>query len=106
MANALKELSSSLREAVRRAGAYTVGLEHEPYAVSGVLIGGDKVLSASHLVPDEGIVVIMPDGKKIEAKVGGRDPINDLVLLRLGSGVKAAAPASASVELGDLVVSL
>jgi S1-C subfamily serine protease len=106
MANALKELSTSLREAVRRAGAYTVGLAREPYAVSGVLIGGDKVLTASHLVPDEGIEVIMPDGKKIEAKVGGRDPIHDLVLLRLGSGIKAAAPASAAVELGDLVVCL
>jgi S1-C subfamily serine protease len=106
MANALKELSTSLREAVRRAGAYTVGLEREPYTVSGVLIGGDKVLSASHLVPDEGIGVIMPDGKKIEAKVGGRDPIHDLVLLRLGAGAKAAAPATAAVELGDLVLSL
>lgn len=106
MANALNEMSTSLREVIRRAGAYTVGLEREPYAVSGVLIGGDKVLSASHLVPDEGIEVIMPDGKKIEAKVGGRDPIHDLVLLRLGTGGKSAAPASAAVEVGDLVVAL
>jgi len=106
MANALKELSTSLREAVRRAGAYTVGLEREPYAVSGVLIGGDRVLSASHLVPDEGIEVIMPDGKKREAKVGGRDPIHDLVLLRLSAGGKSPAPATAAVELGDLVVTL
>ncbi len=106
MANALKELSTSLREAVRRAGAYTVGLEREPYAVSGVLIGGDRVLSASHLVPDEGIEVIMPDGKKLEAKVGGRDPIHDLVLLRLAAGGKWPVPAAAAVELGDLVVTL
>ena len=106
MANALKELSGALREAVRRAGAYTVGLEREPYAVSGVLIGADRVLTASHLVPDEGITVLMPDGKKLDAKVGGRDPVHDLVLLRLGAGIKAAAPATAVVELGDLVVSL
>jgi serine protease Do len=106
MSNALKELSTSLREAVRRAGAYTVGLEREPYAVSGVLIGGDKVLSASHLVPDEGIGVLMPDGKKLDARVGGRDPVHDLVLLRLGGEATAAAPATAAVELGDLVVTL
>lgn len=106
MANALREVSGALREAIRKASAYTVGLEREPYAVSGVLIGGDRVLSASHLVPDEGIAVIMPEGNKVEAKVGGRDPIHDLVLLRLGAGVKSAAPAAAGVEVGDLVVSL
>jgi S1-C subfamily serine protease len=106
MANALKEISSSLREAVRRAAAYTVALERQPYSVSGVLIGGDRVLTASHLVPDEGLVVIAADGKKHNAKLAGRDPIHDLALLRLGSDVKAAAPSAASVEVGDLVVSI
>ncbi len=106
MANALKEVSSSLREAIRRASAFTVALEREPYSVSGVLIGGDRVLTASHLVADEGAVVIIPDGKKITATLGGRDPVHDLALLRLGSGVQLAAPGAASVEVGDLVVSL
>ncbi len=106
MANAVKEMSASLREAIRKAGAYTVGLDREPYSVSGVLIGGDKVLTASHLVPDEGITVILPDEKRVEAKLAGRDPVNDLALLRLASGTKAAAPATASVAVGDIVVSL
>ena len=106
MANPLKEMSTSLREAIRRAAAYTVGLEREPYTVSGVLIGGDRVLTASHLVPDEGINVVLPEGKKVHATVGGRDPIHDLALLRLGTGVSAAAPATAAVEVGDLVVTL
>ena len=106
MANALKDLSGSLREAIKRASAYTVGLEREPYTVSGVLIGGDKVLTASHLVPDEGVDVLMPDGKKVAATLAGRDPLNDLALLRLASGTQAAAPAAASVSVGDLVVTL
>jgi S1-C subfamily serine protease len=106
MANALKEISTSLREAIRRAAAYTVALEREPYSVSGVLIGGDRVLTASHLVPDEGVQVIMPDGKKLTATLAGRDPVHDLGLLRLGSGVQVQAPGAASVEVGDLVVSL
>ena len=106
MANALKEISGSLREAVRRAAAYTVALERQPYSVSGVLIGGDRVLTANHLVPDEGIVVVLPDGKKLDAKLAGRDPIHDLALLRLGSDVKAAVPSAAAVEVGDLVVSI
>ncbi len=106
MANSLKEISQSLREAIRKAAAYTVALERQPYSVGGVLIGGDRVLTASHLVPDEGIVIIMPEGKKLDATLAGRDPIHDLALLRLGSGVKASPPAAASVEVGDLVLSL
>ena len=106
MANSLKEISQSLREAIRKAAAYTVALERQPYSVGGVLIGGDRVLTASHLVPDEGIVIIMPEGKKVDATLAGRDPIHDLALLRLGSGVKTSPPAAAPVEVGDLVLSL
>jgi S1-C subfamily serine protease len=106
MANALKEISQSLREAIRRAAAYTVAVEREPYSVSGVLIGGDRVLTASHLVPDEGIEVVMPDGKKLAASMAGRDPVHDLALLRVGAGVSITAPNVASVEVGDLVVSI
>lgn len=106
MANALKDLSAALRGAIQRASAFTVGLEREPYGVSGVLIGGDRVLTASHLVPDEGIAVALPDGTKKDATLAGRDPIHDLALLRLGAGVMAADVPSASVAVGDLVVSL
>jgi S1-C subfamily serine protease len=106
MANALKELSQSLREAIRKASTYTVGLAREPYTVSGVLIGGDRVLTASHLVPDEGVDVLMPDGKKVAAKLAGRDPVNDLALLKVDGGTKAPALAAAAVGVGDLVVTL
>ncbi len=106
MPNPLKELSTSLREAIRRASSYTVGLEREPYSVSGVLLGGDRVLTASHLVPDEGIPVISPEGKRVTAKLAGRDPVHDLALLRLEEKVPGAAPPTASVEVGDLVLSL
>ncbi len=106
MANPLKDLSTALRGAVQRASAYTVGLDREPYSVSGVLIGGDRVLTASHLVPEEGITVLMPDGKKLDAKLAGRDPLHDLALLRLGGGAQAPQAVAASVEVGDIVVSL
>ena len=106
MANALKELSAALRAAIQRGSAFTVGLKREPYNESGVLIGGDRVLTASHLVPDEGITVTMPDGSSRDAKLAGRDPIHDLALLRLGAEVKAADVPSAPVAVGDLVVSL
>ena len=106
MANSLKDLSASLREAIQRASAYTVGIEHRPYTVSGVLIGAERVLTASHLVSDEGIGIVLPDGRKAEAKVAGRDPAHDLALLRLGSSFKADRPPVGAVAVGDLVVSL
>jgi serine protease DegQ len=106
MANALKDISAALRGAIQKASAFTVGLVREPYNVSGVLIGGDRVLTASHLVPDEGATVAMPDGTTKEATLAGRDPIHDLALLRLGGSVKSADVPSASVAVGDLVVSV
>jgi S1-C subfamily serine protease len=106
MANALKEISQSLREAIRRAAAYTVALEREPYSVSGVLIGGDRVLTASHLVPEDDAHVVMPDGRKIKATLAGRDPVHDLALLRLGAEGGAQAPPAAGAEVGDLVLSI
>jgi len=106
MANALKDLSAALRAAIQKASAFTVGLERKPYHVSGVLIGGDRVLTASHLVSDEGADFVLPDGTTKHGKLAGRDPIHDLALLRLGSEVKAAEAALASVAVGDLVVSV
>jgi S1-C subfamily serine protease len=106
MANALMEFSAALRGAIQRGSAFTVGLKRDSYNVSGVLIGGDRVLTASHLVPDEGITVAMPDGTSKEAKLAGRDPIHDLALLRLGAGVKSGDVPSAAVAVGDLVVTI
>jgi S1-C subfamily serine protease len=106
MANALKDLSAALREAIRRASVFTVALERQPYSVSGVLIGGDRVLTASHLVPEEGIRVTLPDGMSKNAKLAGRDPFHDLALLRMGSDVTSTEVPLTSVAVGEIVVSL
>lgn len=106
MANLLKELSAALRAAIQKASAFTVGLERDPYHTGGVLIGGDRVLTASHLVPDEGIGVTLPDGTTKQGKLAGRDPVHDLALLRLGSEVASAPVSAAEVAVGDLVASL
>ncbi|HEY9595861.1 MAG TPA: trypsin-like peptidase domain-containing protein [Spirochaetia bacterium] len=105
MSNALKELSASLREAIKRGAAFTVAIDRDPYPVSGVLIGGDKVLTASHVVADTGADVIMPDGKSVAASLVGRDPIHDLALLKVSGGT-AAKPPVGSAAVGDIVVAL
>jgi len=106
MANALKDLSAALRAAIQKASALTVGLKREPYHVSGVLIGGDRVLTASHLVSDDGAEFVLPDGTTKHGTLAGRDPTHDLALLRLGSDVKAPQASPSSVAVGDLVVSV
>jgi S1-C subfamily serine protease len=105
MANSILELSSQLKKAVRAAAEYTIGVERDSYPVSGVLIGGDLALTASHLVTDEGARVVLPDGTVQEASLVGRDPVHDLALLRLPSG-KFKAPATADAEVGDIAISL
>jgi serine protease Do len=106
MANPLKDLSAALRAAIQKGSSFTAGLQREPYHVSGVLIGGDRVLTASHLVSDEGADFVLPDGTTKHGTLAGRDPIHDLALLRLGAEVKSADVGAASVAVGDLVISL
>ncbi len=106
MANSLLEISASIREAVGKAAAYTVGLERDPYAVSGVLIGGKRILTASHLVHGDGADLLMPDGNRARAKVLARDPVHDLALLVLESKTEFPVPAAGRVGVGDIVISL
>jgi serine protease Do len=106
MAHSLKELSASLREAIQRGAAVTVGIEHDPYPVSGVLVGGDRILTANHLIGDGDTEVHLPEGRTAIAKTVARDEPHDLALLQLADGTRAPAPTVSSVAVGDLVLSL
>ena len=107
MAPLIEDLSASFREAIRIGATFTVTLEREPYCVSGVLIEPDKVLTASHLVEDEGATVTLPDGTSREATLAGRDPSHDLALLKLASPADAGPqPVVGAAQVGDLVLTL
>ncbi len=106
MALSLKELSASLREAIRRGAAFTVGIDHEPYPVSGVLVGGDRVLTAGHVVGDGETGVHLPGGGTATVKTVARDEPHDLALLWMAGAANAPAPAVSSVAVGDLVLTL
>ena len=107
MAHSLKELSASLREAIQRGAAFTVGIEHDPYPVSGVLVGGDRILTAAHLVGDGETGVHLPEGRTATAKTVARDTVKGrqdggllLVMVERGSAAEAAGMA-----VGDILVS-
>lgn len=104
-------LSNDLANAVARAGEYVVrvnGRRRQP--ASGILWSQDGVVvTADHVLEtDEGITVMLPDGKTVPAQLAGRDPGTDLAILRVqASGMSGADMADpAEVKVGNLVLAV
>jgi S1-C subfamily serine protease len=93
---------------VEKSGAGTVLVDaRKRYPASGIALAEDLVLTADHVVTrEDGIRVILADGKSLEATIAGRDPGSDLAVLRLPE--KALMPASTSdtVKVGQIVLAL
>jgi S1-C subfamily serine protease len=107
--NPISALSEALIEAVEKAGASTVlvnGRHRMP--ASGIVYATDLVLTADHVVErDEDISVTLADGTNVTASIAGRDPGNDLALLRLEkSNTTPADKASQDAKVGQLVIAL
>src|SRR3712207_374735 len=81
--SALAALSEGLAEVVEKTGPSVVqvnGRRRRP--ASGVVYTEGKVLTASHVVErEENITVVTHDGRALEARLVGRDPVNDLAVL-------------------------
>jgi len=107
--NPLTALSDGMLQAVTKAGESTVlvnGRHRMP--ASGIAYAQDLILTADHVVErEEDISVLLSDGSEIAAKVAGRDPGSDLVVLRLdkGSASPAETPAQ-EARVGQLVLAL
>jgi S1-C subfamily serine protease len=107
--NPLKTLSDALANAVAKAATGTVlvaGRHRMP--ASGIVFAPDLILTADHILErDEGILVILPDGKEVSAEVTGRDPSSDLALLRL-SEPAASVPETyqGEIRVGEVVLAL
>ena len=70
----------------------------------GVTTSAKEILTSNRLIgTSEHIKVTTSDGVVHTAKIVGRDAISDLVLLRLDSGIPAAASAPRSPRTGDTV---
>jgi S1-C subfamily serine protease len=109
MADEMSNLSADMSQAVKRAAGYTVGVDgRNGYPSSGVLYTPKLVLSADHSVErEEDIRILMPDGSDLTAKVAGRDPLSDLVLLELEREAgNPAETATQPAEIGQLVMAL
>ena len=107
--NLMLSLSNAMADAVEKAAAYTVLVNARPrFPASGVSYAADLVLTCDHVVErNEDITVVLPDGTEISAQVAGRDPSNDLALLRLSKPVAVVAqPAASDARVGQLVLAL
>jgi S1-C subfamily serine protease len=107
--NALTAFSESLVQAVAKAGESTVlvnGRRRMP--ASGIVYAPDLVLTADHVVErDDDISVVLANGANVNATIVGRDPGNDLVLLRLEkAGTTPAEKANLEAKVGQVVVAL
>ncbi len=107
--NPLTAFSESLVQAVAKAGASTVlvnGRHRMP--ASGIVYTPDFILTADHVIErDEDITVMLSDGTTVSATIAGRDPGNDLVLLRLDKPTTTTAEkASKDAQVGQVVIAL
>jgi len=108
MANPLTDFSNGLTSAVEKGGASTILVDaRKRYPASGIAYADDLVLTADHVVTrEDGIKVLLPDGKSLAATIAGRDPGSDLALLRLAEKALTAAKTSDDVKVGQLVLAL
>jgi S1-C subfamily serine protease len=101
-------ISNALAEATEKAAKHAVAVHSGARgSTSGVIWRAGLIVTAEHAVRrEEEVQVTLPDGKGARAKVVGRDPSTDLVLLKCE---EAAGPATtvadgASFKSGQLVL--
>ena len=102
------ELSTQLSSAVDIASKSIVSIHaRRRIPSSGVIWRDGVIVSASHTVRrDDEIPVTLPDGETTTARVAGRDPVTDIVALRVDASVpatKSNADAD-SVKVGAIVL--
>ncbi len=108
-ANLFTTLSEQIMQAVEKAGESTVLVNgRRRFPASGIAYTSELILTADHVVErDEDVSVLLASGDSIAATIAGRDPGNDLALLRLEkSSAKPAEKASRDARVGEVVLAL
>jgi S1-C subfamily serine protease len=110
MENIWSKLSNDLAETSTAVGKSVVAVQGTRHPSSGIVIAKDAIVAASHAVRrDEEITIIASPGQKLSARVSGRDPSTDLVVLRLQQPLDAPPihwASTASLRVGELVLAL
>lgn len=94
MSNIFEQLSHAMADAVEALSPSLVRVEaRRRQPASGIVWSVDGVIVTAHHVVemDEGIVVAMADGTEQAARLVGRDPHNDLAVLKVDAATQPAA---------------
>jgi len=104
------QLSNDLADISAATGKSVVAVHGTRHPSSGIVIAKDAVVAASHAVRrDDELTVITAPGQKLSARVAGRDPSTDLVVLRLQQPLEAPVArwaSTATLRVGELVLAL
>lgn len=104
------KLAEELADASAEAGKSIVGVHGARHFSSAIVIAADAVVGASHAVRrDDEITVVTVPGQTLGARVAGRDPGTDLVVLRVQEPLNAPAArwgSTSGLRVGELVLAL
>jgi S1-C subfamily serine protease len=110
MASELQNLSNELAGAVEHASAGVVAVHARPRInSSGIVWRKNLILTSSEGVRfEDGIKIVLPDGKLTEARLRGSDPGTDLALLEAETGTVAPIEFAddSNLKTGQLVLAV
>ncbi|HSM84954.1 MAG TPA: trypsin-like peptidase domain-containing protein [Candidatus Limnocylindrales bacterium] len=103
-------LSNELASASAEAGKSVVAVLGRRHPASGVAFSRDAIVTANHVLRrDDEIIVIAGPGKKVAARIAGRDATTDLAVLRVQQPLDVPVAQwadTASLRVGDLTLAL
>ena len=107
----LSNISQELAALAERVGPSVVAVQGlHRFASSGVLWRKNVVVTAAHTVTrEQDTIVLLHQGKRVKAKLAGRDPGTDIAALRIEedtSGPLSELGDSSAAKLGNLVLAL
>lgn len=104
------EFSESLADAVAHAGQSTVQVSARRRLGATGLVWSDDglIVTADHVIQQvEQIIIGLPDGRDIAARLVGRDPSTDIAVLKADvSGLLAVERSEPETKVGHLVLAL
>jgi len=109
-AASLLSLSNELADLVERVAPGIVALHGaRRWPLSGIHWRPGVIVTAEEgLEHDEGLSLLLPDGRKVEASLAGRDPTTDIAVLRFQpDGLKTVELGdAAALRAGNLVIAI
>src|SRR5690606_9803017 len=104
--SALAALSNDLANAVEQAAQWTVAVKaRRRFPASGIAWSSDGlIVTADHVLErDDDIVVGLPTGMDVSARIVARDPRSDIAVLRVQQSLTAADRAVEPARVGNIV---